>query len=478
MTGPFAAAPGGPPRSPGRKPAPLPVTIVGAGLVGSLLAMVLLRRGTPVQVYERRPDMRLGQAQAGRSINLVATERGLKPLDRVGLRRAVLDLTVEVRGRTMHDREGRLTYHPYGKDAREVNHSVPRGGLNALLMSEAESRGAHIHFHHRLIAADPAAGVLEFQDESRRRTVRVETPGPIIGADGAGSLVRAALDRLPGHGSTFEPLGHSYKELEIPPGPDGHRIDPHSLHIWPRGHCMMMALANRDGSFTVTLYLPDEGEASFATLDTPDGVQRFFAAQFPDSLALIPRLREDFFDHPTGHLGTVRAQPWNVEGRVTLIGDAAHAVVPFFGQGMNCGFEDCAVLDDLLNAHDDDWDAALPEYSRKRKVAADAIADLALENFVEMRDRVGDPAFLLRKQVEHRLEQALPQEFRSRYAMVVYSAIPYDQVRALGRLQDGILDTLCAGLTRAEDVDLAHARRLIQQRLAAFRTQHGITLDF
>lgn len=458
---------------------PQHITIVGAGLVGALFATYMVRRGYQVTVYERRPDMRKAKIAAGRSINLVATARGLNPLDRVDLRQAVLDLTVEVRGRTMHDQSGQLTYHPYGKDAGEVNHSVPRGGLNRLLIERAEQAGAKFVFSHRLVDSDFSRGSLTFQDEAHHETVQVMSEGPIIGADGSGSAIRAELDKQPGHESRYEALGHSYKELEIPATESGdYRIDANSLHIWPRGHHMMMALANQGGSFTVTLYLPDEGELSFTSLDSPQKVQDYFGDAFPDSLPLLPNLTEEFFENSTGRLGTVRARPWTLSDKVALIGDAAHAIVPFFGQGMNSGFEDCAVLDNLLDSHQDDWSAALAAYGEVRKKDGDAIADMALENFVEMRDHVGDPAFLMRKGVDHRLEQAWPDEYRTRYSMVVYSSIPYHHVQSAGRIQSEILDRLCRGIGSPDDIDMDLAHQLVREKLTPFFAQHGIQLSY
>ncbi|MGE3164211.1 MAG: FAD-dependent oxidoreductase [Planctomycetota bacterium] len=457
---------------------PQELVIVGGGLVGSLLALYLQRRGHRVSVYERRPDLRQGPMAAGRSINLVATERGLRGVDPLGLRSSILDLTVTIRGRTMHDRAGQLAHQPYGNDDREVNHSVPRAELNRLLISRAEAAGTRFYFGQRLERADLERRELHFTSETTGDTRTIVYEGPVIGADGAGSALRGELDRLAGHRSTYEPLGHSYKELEIPPNADGgYRLDPNALHIWPRGRHMMMALANQDGSFTVTLYLPDEGQNSFASLTTPAAVEAFFAAEFADSLPLLPRLTTDFFQNPTGRLGTLRAQPWHVEDRAVLIGDAAHAIVPFFGQGMNCGFEDCAVLDHLLDRFGGNWRTALAEYSEQRPVDGNAIADMALENFVEMRDYVGDPAFLRRKRVEHRLERMWPLEFRSRYAMVVYSSIPYHVVQELGRVQDGILDTLCAGIDSEDKVDLVAAQRMIRDRLAPLHQRYGIDLN-
>jgi kynurenine 3-monooxygenase len=455
------------------------VAVVGGGLVGSLVAVVLSRRGLDVEVFERLPDQRLGGAGGGRSINLVVATRGTWPLERVGLKDGALELTVPVTGRMMHALDGGQTFQPYGRDESECNYSIPRGALNRFLIDEAERRGVRFHFGHRLEGADLDAGLLRFATgpDDRERTVEARR---ILGADGAASAVRRELRRLDGFEETVELLDHGYKELTIPPaGGGGYRIDARALHIWPRGRIMLMALPNRDGSFTVTLYLPFRGEQGFDRLDDDARVQELFESEFPDAVPLIPDLAAAFRANPTGELGTVRCRPWHLGDRVLLIGDAAHAIVPFFGQGMNAGFEDCRVLDELLDEHDDDWARVLPAYTAARKPNGDAIAAMALDNFVEMRDRVGDAGFLLRKQVEHRLEEEIPREYRSRYSMVMYgNRIPYAVAREAGVIQQGILDELCRDLDAAESVDFERARALVRERLTPFLESRGVRLDY
>jgi kynurenine 3-monooxygenase len=454
------------------------IAIVGGGLVGSLLATFLVRRGLGVTVWEQRADPRAGSAAGGRSINLVVTSRGIRALRRVRLDGAVARITVPVTGRMMHSLAGERTYQPYGRDASESNHSISRGELNRVLIDEAERRGVRFEFSRRLVEADLDRPRLTFADETGGASVAVE-PAVAIGADGAGSALRAALCARGAAVESVAPLGHGYKELLIPAGPDGSPIiERNALHIWPRGDLMLMALPNLDGSFTVTLYLPEQGAASFAALDSAAAVRALFERQFPDAVPLIPDLERSFLAKPTGFLGTVRCDPWHFGGHTLLIGDAAHAVVPFFGQGMNAGFEDCTVLDELLDAHRDDWGAVLPAFTRARKPHADAIADMALENFVEMRDRVGDRQFLLRKQVEHRLERDWPLEYRSRYSLVMYGDVPYAVAREAGRIQDAILDELCRGLEDADRLDMSEARRLVRERLAPFLAAHGVDLDY
>jgi kynurenine 3-monooxygenase len=329
--------------------------------------------------------------------------------------------------------------------------------------------------------ADLEAGRLEFADDSGEDRTTVDAPSVVLGADGAASAVRAALAKRADFEESVDLLDYGYKELTIPAGPGGSfPIEKHALHIWPRGRLMLMALPNRDGSFTVTLYLPHHGESSFESLDTGVRVVELFETQFPDAIPLIPDLTADFFANPTGHLGTVRCRPWHLENRVGLIGDAAHAIVPFFGQGMNAGFEDCRVLDGLLDEHGTgDWGRVLREYSAARKPNADAIAEMALENFIEMRDRVGDPRFRLRKEVEHLLEERLPAEYRSRYSMVMYGCrIPYRVAREAGVVQRAILDRLCDGLSSSAELDLDLARRLIAEELTPYLERRGVSLDY
>jgi len=449
-----------------------PVTIVGGGLVGSLLALFLRRRDYPVTLFEARSDPRVGAAAAGRSINLIVTERGIHALKQLDLWSEVEAITVAVTGRMMHDREGAQIFQPYGKDDSECNYSVSRGKLNNLLLTAAEAAGTEVRFGHRLLAFDPAASRLQFESGE-------VTAERVFGADGAASRVRAGLMNLGGAAEDIRMLGHGYKELEFPAAAGGaHAMEGNALHIWPRGDIMLMGLPNPDGSFTGTLYLPDSGPSSFEQLSDGASVLALFNREFPDAVSLIPDLAREFLESPAGELGTVRCSPWIHETRVALIGDAAHAVVPFFGQGMNCGFEDCTVLDELLERHDDDWGKALPAYDAERKPNADAIAAMAVDNFVEMRERVGDPSFLLRKHIEHRLEQAFPSEYRSRYSMVVYSRIPYVVCQAAGAIQARLLDAWTAEVDTVEALDLAAARRDIRYNLTPFLQHHGISLDY
>lgn len=454
------------------------VVVVGAGPVGCTLAIVLRARGVPVELYEKRADLRRDRDGSGRSINLVLTDRGLRALEALGLRERALELTVSVLGRMMHDVSGELSYQPYGKDDSECNYSVSRSGLNAFLLQEAEDRGVPVHFERELVRADFEQMRLHFQGPDGAPT-HIEA-ACVIGADGAGSGVRAAMAEVaPGYTEQTDWLAYGYKELPIPAGPDGgYQLEENALHIWPRGDEMLMGLANLDGSFTGTVYLPMEGdEASFEALSDPARVEAYFARQYPDALELVPELGREFLRHPVGPLGTMRCSPWHLRDRALLVGDAAHAIVPFFGQGLNSGLEDCAVLDELIEAHG--WPergAIFAAFDARRKPNGDAIAEMALENFVEMRDRVGDERFLLRKQIERRIEQHMSQLYRSRYATVVYSRVPYRDARDAGRIQSRILEKLMEGITDAEQVDLDEARALIEQRLTPFYEERGVDI--
>lgn len=458
-----------------------PVVVVGAGLVGCLMSVMLARRGFDVTLIEKRRDLRLTHAEGGRSINLVLTNRGLRGLTAVGLRDELLEkLTVPVLGRMMHDTDGELTYQPYGKDDSECNYSVSRADLNIYLLERAEEAGVKLLFDLAVEDVDFDAGVLTVEDQKTNETTTLSAD-VIIGADGAPSAIRKALVAKHGFSQRVEFIEHGYKEVTFPAEEGGeYPMAPNSLHIWPRGHHMLMGLADMDGSFTGTVYLPLEGEDSFAQLDTGERVRAFFTEHYPDSVPLLPELEQDFEDNPLGTLGTVRAAPWNLGARAVLIGDAAHAIVPFFGQGCNCGFEDCAVLAELLDEMTsiDDLEETFERYYQARKTNSDAIADMALENFIEMRDKVGDDAFLLRKKVERAIERAMPHKYRSRYATVMYSTNPYRDAFDAGLIQDTILAELTSEIDTPDQVDMTLAERLIDEHLTPFYAERGVDLIF
>ncbi len=445
------------------------IDLIGGGLAGALMAGLLARRGFRVTIYERRADLRLTDVGGGRSINLALAERGLDALRRAGIEREVLANAVMMRGRCVHARDGSTRLLRYGRDDSEVIWSINRGRLNGLLLDFAERCGATIHFRQRVERIDCTNHRLHIVDE-RDGSERVVTSTLAIGCDGAGSAVRDAIGREIDLGERFEPLGHGYKELEIPPAEGGgFRLERNALHIWPRGHYMAIALPNTEGSFTVTLFLPNTGpHPSFESVCDPAGARALFAAEFADALPLMPDLDQDFAANPVGALGTLRVDQWHLRGEALILGDAAHPIVPFHGQGMNCAFEDCAELDALLGG-EDDWAQVFAEFQRRRKPNADAIADMAVENYLEMRDRVDDADFLRQRALEAELAERLPERFVPRYAMVTFRRIPYAVARARGETQAGILRELLEGHADADfdadSIDWARARELIEARL-------------
>ncbi|HEV2111037.1 MAG TPA: NAD(P)/FAD-dependent oxidoreductase [Gammaproteobacteria bacterium] len=440
------------------------VTLIGAGLAGSLLAVFLARRGFAVEVYERLPDMRRHAIPAGRSINLALAHRGIRALEAVGLYEEVQRLLIPMRGRMLHDLDGGTSLALYGRAPTEVIHSVSRPGLNMLLMDAAERAGARIHFGRRCEDVDFDSGELTLVDEAgKRESIRAAA---VIATDGGGSAVRQALMKRCGVQVREDILPHAYKELTIPAGAGArHRMEKEALHIWPRGGYMLIALPNLDGSFTVTLFLAREGDPSFAALEDPEALQRFFASQFPDALALITDLAKEFYAHPTGLMGTVHTASWHADGRALLLGDAAHAIVPFHGQGMNCALEDCLALDGCLDRHGSDWEKAFLEFEAQRRPDAEAIAAMALENYVEMRDAVRDPRFQLQKQLGFLLEERHPGVFVPRYSMVMFHHLPYSEARRRGSIQQRILDALTEQATDVKGIDLAHADAMIGAEL-------------
>ncbi len=441
------------------------ITLVGAGLAGALLAILLARRGWQVDVFEKRPDPRRRGYEGGRSINLALAERGLHALRLAGLQDAVMAQAVMMRGRMVHPLGGETMLQRYGRDDSEVIWSVHRGRLNIAMLDAAEAAGARIHFNQRLDGVDFEARRVRFVDDHDRRAH--EQPFDVLlGADGAGSGLREALRPHLALGESFEPLGHGYKELEIPPAADGgFRIEPNALHIWPRGGYMCIALPNTEKTFTVTLFLPMQGEPSFATLPDLAAARDFFARDFADALPLLPEFDADWTNNPIGGLGTLRLQRWHLDGRAVLLGDAAHAMVPFHGQGMNCAFEDCVALDRHL-AEAPDFATAFAAFEAERRPNAEAIQAMALENYVEMRDRVDDADFLLQRALERVLAERHPDRFVPRYSMVSFLRVPYAVAFERGKVQRQILVDSTRGCTRLEDVDLAAADARVRERLA------------
>lgn len=419
------------------------ITIAGAGLVGSLLSVYLAKRGHKVSIYERRPDARKNTIDGGRSINLALSDRGLQALAKVGLEERVLaEMAIPMYRRVMHDTEGNLTFQPYGKEGQAIN-SVSRAGLNMLLMEEAEKHGVELHFSQACAAVDLENAEATFVNrEGDKAHVNSDL---LFGADGAFSAVRGIMQKTDRFSYSQEYIDHGYKELEIPAGADGSfLLEKNALHIWPRGNYMLIALPNPDASFTCTLFFPMEGNPSFESLDSVAKARAFFEEQFPDALALMPNFDKEWEENPDSSLVIIRCYPWTRNGKVALIGDASHAIVPFYGQGMNSGFEDCFVLDRLME-EESDWDQILSAFEKERKPDGDAIADLAMRNFVEMRDLTGDADFLLRKKIEGRFSSKHPDKWTPLYSLVTFSPqVRYSEAQALGRRQDDLMAEIMA----------------------------------
>lgn len=417
------------------------VTLIGAGLVGSLLAIYLSRRGYKVNIYERRQDMRKVKISAGKSINLALSDRGWKGLEGVGIADEIRKIAIPMYGRYIHNRDGSSAFQPYGTKEQAI-YSVSRGEINMKLMDLAEKEnGVKIYFDERCDGVDLSKGEARFFNTETKKSQSVSSD-LFFGSDGAFSALRMAYQLQT---DRFEYKQHyieaGYKELIIPPGENGSfRMEKNALHIWPRGSFMLIALPNPDGNFTCTLFLPFEGEKSYAKLQTREQVKKFFDEEFPDAVPLMPTLLDDFFNNPTASLVTVKCWPWVQQNKYALIGDAAHAIVPFFGQGMNCGFEDCVVLDELIAKHKNDWNAIFPEYQQLRKPDGDAIADLAIGNFVEMRDKTADKLFLLQKKIEARFSEKHPDKWVPLYSMVTYSPhIRYSHALNKGMEQEKLM---------------------------------------
>jgi kynurenine 3-monooxygenase len=408
------------------------IAIVGAGLVGSLLSIFLIKRGYKVSVFERRSDMRTGKGEVGRSINLALSTRGIRALEEVGLADQLKKVAIPMHGRMMHDPYGKTSFLPYGKQGQFIN-SISRSGLNIVLMNEAERLGVEFFSDHRCTSVDFSNTSLTFSDNS------IKSFDLIIGADGAYSAVRWAMQITDRFNFSQHFIEHGYKELHIPPT-YGKSLEKNALHIWPRESYMMIALPNPDGSFTCTLFFPFEGQKSFNTLTSDSNIKTFFSETFGDAVPLMPELLEDFKTNPVSSLITVKCFPW-VKNKTFLIGDAAHAIVPFYGQGMNAGFEDCRVLNELLNRHNDEWESVLREFQELRKPDTDAIAQLAFDNFVEMRDLVADADFLLRKKIEAKIHQLFPDKWIPLYSMVTFhDNIRYSDALRIGQKQKKIMD--------------------------------------
>ena len=443
--------------------------VAGAGLVGCAMAIALKQEGHEVELIEKRADPRLQDLASGRSINLIVTAKAINLFQQLGIWEDVKKITVPVYGRMMHSVEGELTYQPYGRDDSEYNNSISRGMMNNLLLDKVEEFEIPIHFEKEVKQIDLKSRKIIFEDGDINYD-------KLFGCDGAGSPVRAALIEELGESASYnvEPLGVDYKEFLMPADNAGkYAIDERSLHIWPRGKHFLMALPNLEGSFTMTLYMPSEW---FKEYNSDEKIESYFKEYYPDVLKYLPHFTKEYFKNPEGFLGTVRMNPWIYEDSVALLGDAAHAIVPFFGKGMNCGMSDVQFIREKIKEHGENWFQILKDYQSHQKPNGDAIADLSLENFVEMSDKVGDERFLFKKKVEKVLENNFPDTYRSRYGMTVYTLIPYHQAFAAGEIQQELLDELIRDIDDVEQLDLDKAKTLIEGMLLPWLKKRDLDL--
>lgn len=417
--------------------------IVGAGLVGSLWAVYLSKAGYKVTIYERRSDIRKAEISAGKSINLALSVRGWTALDAVGVGDKIRDLAIPMTGRIMHSEKGDLSYQPYGEEGQAI-YSISRGGVNARMMDIAEKEGnATIHYKHQCVGVDLKAGIVRFQNTETNEMLE-DQADVVFACDGAFSAIRyKGMQKLDRFDYSQDFIDDGYREILLPANEDGsYKLDKNALHIWPRGRFMMIALPNEDGSFTCTLFMPyDGGEHSFNSLDSKEKVDHFFKETFPDFHEMMPNIADAWEDHPLASLAIMRSYPWH-HGKTVLMGDAAHATVPFYGQGMNGGFEDCTVMWRLMQKHNEDWEKVFEEYSIERKPDGDALQDLSLYNYHVMRDYVADPMFLLRKKIEAKFSKLYPDKWLPLYSQVTFSNIRYSEAIANGKAQSRIMDEI------------------------------------
>ena len=426
------------------------ISIVGAGLVGSLLAVILKKKGFDVQVFEKRNDPRKSEGTEGRSINLALSHRGIGPIKLAGVYDKIAPYLIPMNGRMMHDQAGELTCQPYGKDGQFIN-SVSRAQLNELLIESAEEAGVEVHFDYKCADIDFENNTISFEDDKEVNS------DLIVGTDGAFSAIRKKLQFTDRFNFSQHYIEHGYKELEIAPQNGEFRLEPNFLHIWPRGNFMLIALPNNDKTFTCTLFFPFDGNPSFGSLNTSEEIEDFFEEYFKDAKELIPDLTDQFLANPTSSLVTTKCEPW-YKNRSILLGDAAHAIVPFYGQGMNSGFEDVRLFVKMAEEMNRDWERILPSYSSLRKKDADAISELALHNFIEMRDHVGDPTFLKRKKLEARIQEAFPEDWIPLYSMVTFSDLPYSEALRLGKIQKKVMDEVLG--SKEQELDF---KRIIER---------------
>jgi kynurenine 3-monooxygenase len=448
------------------------ITLIGAGLAGSLLAIILAKRGYQVEIFEKRNDMRKQKVEAGRSINLALSHRGLRGLERAGIGKEILENAVKMPCRMLHTIDNQLLKVPYGKNENEYINSISRAGLNIVLLNLAEKfENITIHFGYELTEADIPEQTYTFFNKNNQKTEKYKFQR-VLATDGAGSVLRKGLKFQSNFKESVDFLEHGYKELTILPDENGNfKMEKNALHIWPRGAYMLIALPNLDGSFTCTLFFPNEGENSFATLNTDEKIKDFFEKNFNDALNLLPNLIEDFKQNPVGVLGTVRCNPWHFEDKLLLLGDAAHAIVPFYGQGMNCSFEDCVLLDDLIEKYEGNWQQIFEIFNQIRPKDTNAIADLALENFYEMRDGTAEPAFLRKRQLENILENKYT-DYHSKYSLVTFQPdVPYSEAHQKGNFQDQYLLDLCKNIENIQELNVENIYQDLKEKWKIIKNQ-------
>ncbi len=419
------------------------ISIIGGGLSGSLMAIYLAKRGFEVNLFERRPDMRKNKISAGKSINLALSTRGLRALEKIGLDKDLLEDAIPMYGRMMHSIDGKLTYQPYGKDGQAIN-SVSRGRMNIRLLELAdEFKNITLHFNTKCKAIDIEKSTATFEmEDGSTKTIQSDR---IIGTDGAFAATRGSMQSTDRFNYSQQYLHVGYKELSIPAADGGgFKMEKNALHIWPRGEYMMIALPNNTGDYTCTLFMPFEGNNAFEKLKTKEDVTKFFNQNFPDAIPLMPTLVDDYFTNPTSSLVIVRCYPWVKEDKIALMGDAAHAVVPFYGQGMNCSFEDALIMDECIEKYGTDWNKIFDEYQKERKPNADAISEMAVQNFDEMANKTADKHFLHKKHIEHDLAELYPDQFKSQYELVTFSTSSYKFAQDQGKKNDVLLEKIIA----------------------------------
>jgi len=441
------------------------LNVIGAGLAGSLLSILLAKRGYKVRVYERAADMRLDEVDAGRSINLALAHRGIRALDKANVFERIKPMIVPMAGRQLHNEDGSQQFQAYGNKRHEVIYSLSRSGLNKELISAAEETGlVSFFFSHQCTGVDVNRNKILISN-SNKENIELDAQH-VFACDGAGSKIRRDLYANNLLANRDELLDHAYKELTIPADSNGdYKMIREALHIWPRGQYMLIALPNDDGSFTLTLFMPKQGENGFSQLTNDENITTFFSTHFADTLELIPDLLQDFKNNPEGILGTVYSNPLHWQNKVLLIGDSSHAIVPFHGQGMNSSFEDCLIIDELLEKYDEDWKTIFQQFSIQRKRDVDAIAEMALENYITMRDSVRHADFHLRKDVAWELETRFPDYFIPRYSMVMFHHIPYAEAFKRGKIQAEIVAELSEPITQAHECDFTKAETLVKERL-------------